>query len=475
MLEIKEVNLVYDRILTLDKKGAKKATTRNLQDYDIDPSTGFKFKTIDLESKKRGLNFPFVETSEIELLHKEWLEDLNSLSPTRYFDNTFKNLNTFSLEEAYNTPSLKFNYPIILYTDSLFETDINLDKKLIHCIETKQATVVLFILTEGWFGTKDVHFEWLHKLAKKYNLTTNQLKVIPANLKSKEEYSKFLHRRNKTEKVTIFEYNYFKNLIWFYSNNKETPSLLNWDYREKLVKLHYDCKDKRSKQEFDKHFLCFNRAPRLHRVFIFGELMTNPNLVNKSITTMGKAYNDHPQAFYFALKSIVQDDYKHSKERLLEFYKNYNSLSEFSYDISNIKEINTASNLNLPAHLGTFLNIVTETLFEPNTIFLSEKIYKPILCCQPFIVVGNPHYLRKLQELGFETFSDIWDEGYDQEENLSKRMEMIVDTLIEISKWDNSTLLKIQNKITDRLTRNFEKLIEPSEPYQLYNFLNNEQ
>ena len=44
------------------------------------------------------------------------------------------------------------------------------------------------------------------------------------------------------------------------------------------------------------------------------------------------------------------------------------------------------------------LNIVTETTFENNELFISEKIVKPLVGFQPFIVLGPQYYLRELKE-----------------------------------------------------------------------------
>ena len=33
---------------------------------------------------------------------------------------------------------------------------------------------------------------------------------------------------------------------------------------------------------------------------------------------------------------------------------------------------------------------------------------------QPFVMLGPPNTLRKLRELGFKTFHEIWDESYDE-------------------------------------------------------------
>ena len=52
---------------------------------------------------------------------------------------------------------------------------------------------------------------------------------------------------------------------------------------------------------------------------------------------------------------------------------------------------------------------------------------KPIMNFHPFFVVGNPFTLKRLKELGFKTFSDVWDESYDNELDMKIRVGMIVE------------------------------------------------
>ena len=48
---------------------------------------------------------------------------------------------------------------------------------------------------------------------------------------------------------------------------------------------------------------------------------------------------------------------------------------------------------------------------------VSEKIYKPLAYQHPFVVYGSEGTLRYLKRNGFETFSNLWDESYDDVEN----------------------------------------------------------
>ena len=76
----------------------------------------------------------------------------------------------------------------------------------------------------------------------------------------------------------------------------------------------------------------------------------------------------------------------------------------------------------------TKYSLVSETNDIDNEVFMTEKIWKPIIAQQVFIVHGNYLYLQKLREIGFKTFGNHFDESYDLERNKDKRIDNIVNT-----------------------------------------------
>ena len=101
--------------------------------------------------------------------------------------------------------------------------------------------------------------------------------------------------------------------------------------------------------------------------------------------------------------------------------------------------------------LDSYISIVTETSFYIDNDFISEKIWKPLYQFHPLIVVGRPHLLKYLKEIGFKTFDWLIDETYDTIEDNDLRMEAIVK---EIKKLNKLSLDKIQTIIK----QNFDKL-----------------
>lgn len=77
----------------------------------------------------------------------------------------------------------------------------------------------------------------------------------------------------------------------------------------------------------------------------------------------------------------------------------------------------------------SLLYLVTETIASGRRNHLTEKSFKPICLRMPFVLVGTAGSLSYLKKYGFKTFSDFWDESYDNEPNEARRIEMIADVL----------------------------------------------
>ena len=62
-------------------------------------------------------------------------------------------------------------------------------------------------------------------------------------------------------------------------------------------------------------------------------------------------------------------------------------------------------------YLNTYIHIVAETGFKLNgqTPFISEKTFRPIANLQPFLLFGNTHSLKLLQDLGFDIRFTLFD------------------------------------------------------------------
>ena len=79
------------------------------------------------------------------------------------------------------------------------------------------------------------------------------------------------------------------------------------------------------------------------------------------------------------------------------------------------------------------IHVVAETLFDTNKIYLTEKVFKPMVMSQPFILFSAPGSLQYLRDYGFRTFESVWDESYDIVTNHTQRKTQVLDLIESLS------------------------------------------
>lgn len=471
------VNFAHDSILIYDKNGKPIFGSPNLIEYDFYPDwVGSNCKNLEELENNWGVKFPHYLDEQIDrTLFGKASMDVNMYNLIYMFDNTHNNLKIDSVDNLYKNKK-NFIYPITYfhpyYIEYKFET-IDLPENLIKSLSEGIGKIGFFQPTEGSFGETNKSYIWMCELSKKYNLKKEQLLIVTSNLRADERYRELIKDGIVEDRITIYTYDYFANSIWFNSNGSfkfdKNSSQRMWENFNK-------CLSNNKIEKKLKHFLCLNRVTRPHRMIIFAELMSNPKLIGKSYVSLGKSsYNPSTKEdFYNITKEFLEDDYKNGKDKLLEFYENYDSTEHFVFDEDDL-ENNKAGTLNLEAQNKSFINIVTETLIDNNTIFFSEKIYKPIYCAQPFILIGNSSSLRKLREKGYKTFDKWWDESYDEELNVTRKFEKIINILEEISTWSLEKCFEITQEMEPILKHNFNVMMSSNETFNFYKFISTEK
>lgn len=184
----------------------------------------------------------------------------------------------------------------------------------------------------------------------------------------------------------------------------------------------------------DFQFLNLNLHPRFHRK-TFAHALRSNNLMNQGISSYGREEN---------IKYNIDHLYCSNKE----FYDLLKKDMEQPIGIIKADDVNPndslETSLTIPRNLMniTCYDIVAETAitYDRPHIFdqtiLTEKIFKSLYYCRPFMINGGPYTLKLLKELGFKTFDFLFDETYDQMENLLDRQEAIITN---IKRYENQT------------------------------------
>jgi hypothetical protein len=109
----------------------------------------------------------------------------------------------------------------------------------------------------------------------------------------------------------------------------------------------------------------------------------------------------------------------------------------------------------IPQLMESFLHVVTETCFWDNRTHLTEKIFKPIIAKQPFVLLGCANNLQYLKSYGFKTFDAWWNESYDQIQDPIQRLNFVVNIIDDICSKSNSELQEMLVDMQQVLNHNF--------------------
>lgn len=96
---------------------------------------------------------------------------------------------------------------------------------------------------------------------------------------------------------------------------------------------------------------------------------------------------------------------------------------------------NASADFDIDDYEQSDIEVVLETLFDDKRLHLTEKSLRPIALGQPFLLVATAGSLEYLRSYGFKTYSDIWDESYDQVQDAHERLKKVVQVMESIVHW----------------------------------------
>jgi hypothetical protein len=74
--------------------------------------------------------------------------------------------------------------------------------------------------------------------------------------------------------------------------------------------------------------------------------------------------------------------------------------------------------------------------YHQHQFFITEKTTKCLMYGMPFVVAGTANFLSRLHDMGFQTYSDLWDESYDQELHPARRLSKVFQTVKSLQHFD---------------------------------------
>ena len=96
-------------------------------------------------------------------------------------------------------------------------------------------------------------------------------------------------------------------------------------------------------------------------------------------------------------------------------------------------------------HSDAYFNFVIESDLT-GLVRLTEKVFKPIKNCQPFVIAGARGSIAQLREIGYRTFDTVVDHSYDSIEDPTQRWDAVTNEMCRIAKSKKTYQMYIECK-----------------------------
>jgi hypothetical protein len=305
-----------------------------------------------------------------------------------------------------NIENDKHIYVINIYNVSFFYENLDIgfsciSEKYLDDVRNGKSKIVLMLLYEGTSGSKDNYdLEIINKWRKDSNLPTNSIYFCCGNLLCNQITIEKGLGITSIPMLDFETWNTYQGDIVDYTPVNQKNLFLN-----------------------------YNRNPRPHRVEFLSNLL-NVDIFNRGLISIGKVIDGNNE-FLINNTPITIDD---------------------TYDL----KFNMACSITKSDYEKTFISVVSETLVDEGTLFITEKTWKPIMVGHPFMILGNQGTLKYLKSIGYKTFSPWINEEYDDISDSATRLIKIVEELEKLSKKSVEELLEIRKEMGDICKHNQE-------------------
>jgi hypothetical protein len=289
---------------------------------------------------------------------------------------------------------------------------------------------------------------FIHDIISLLNLLPANCIFVTGAMNAHELYAQWCFDKsiNEHEKINIFSINAWERHIKY-----TTPEQLTSENRL-VVELK------------EKKFLCFNRIFRPQRLALLGLLYKN-DLVKDGY------YSFFPDCTYSGpqppdIKILRNYLSTEIYDEVIKQYITHEIEMPLLLNNKDAAPTNYILDSDLDYYRNSYFSLVTETFFFSNiwpnmdehAVFFSEKIFKPIICKHPFLLVGRPKSLNYLKKIGYRTFHPYINETYDDIENDQERLVAIVNEVSRLCNQTDDEWLSWLKNISEIVDFNYEVL-----------------
>lgn len=354
---------------------------------------------------------------------------------------TIRSFNDFEFRYCY--PSLEFTFSTTYESQGIYLIEISTHSHLwcsanhhansfnlinsipshvISAVQLKKLRIVIIAVVEGdSFVKKDEidAYKELTSTVRSMNLPQYSVLIISGNLNAKLQYLEWCKNFNEIPWIEFSE-----GIDWTGQQNwaKQTDPIFSKSITD--AKLLYNSLNRSHRHHRSEHLYMLAQANVLDIGLVSGGVWFTDHQSNSPDPIRAPEYIDNISTSEY--RDVLRINYPRTVDSTAE----------------SLRTNNPAGISNLNIFKDTLLTVSTESHFNDNQgLFITEKTFRPIAMGHPFIVLGQPKLLKKLQSFGFKT--DFIDTSYDEILDNKKRFATFHESFLS---WINDNKEKYFTK-----------------------------
>lgn len=334
------------------------------------------------EDKQESLNF----TSNTEILRSG--VRLFSPSPivevaSRQFSNFRFGVDSLLYPKRYIVSTGVNHHPTDWAKPNIFQY---LNPRYLKDIQNGKAMLLIDQSLEGhqtpWL------WNWFHEECARYNINPKAVVYVTGNQIASEQYTAWA--QGKQDKISVISYAHFEKDVRDMAKQHNITESVDSDIAYK-------------EQHDIKTFNCLQKRLRPHRLWFYTQMykdgLLGEGLISQNPFTVNQTYLDGQR--------LAEDLVIEANTTLpsILYGKNNNEHPDNYYIRRILKDVCNDS----------WVSVVSEVAYSNSdqSVFISEKTFKAIACCHPFILLSSSGTLKELRDMGYKTFDGFIDETYD--------------------------------------------------------------
>lgn len=317
----------------------------------------------------------------------------------------------------------------------------HVDGSIIHFVRNWNGYFLIDLSVEAFMEDAQLHA--MHSYFEHNGIPLGKIIYLTGCMNSADLYADYCNRYNIPD-------NFYHRL-----------KIISYPSSMQIFATHFESDPKPEEPEYrtdyvpEKLFLMWNRRYRSHRLEL-ALALEKLKLIDRSLISMGDYDPENSHNKFKNHRHLMHSDLGFTLPVFEKFAQRLPLVIDGETNINQMcEDFNNASR---PFYQRTLVSIVTETNFDLNELTLTEKSFKPSKEKHPFIIAGVSGALKMMQELGFKTFSEFWDESYDSIKDPRQRLKAIISVLEYIGSWDNQKILEFRQKVKPILEHNYKNL-----------------